>query len=197
MVSIAIATIILTVIVFNQSTYTEGTALTNLADEIGSTVSQAQAYGIGVKEFSTGTTEFDASYGLAFSLLSSGSNSAYIYFADRDPAGPSLPNKIYDGEWTCPIGGASECLRRIDIPRGNYIADICVLRYSNPDQCNVAWRVDISFARPSTQAQIQFFNPSGTPFDPGNVKGARIELGSPGGLTRSVTVYSTGQVSVQ
>lgn len=191
LVSLAIVSGILAIVVSNQSTYTDGAALVSLADEINSSISQAQAYGIGVKEFSPGTGEFSASYGLSFSLLSSGSNIAYLSFADRDD------DKIYGGDWSCPIGGASECLGKIDISRGNYIESLCVVRTSGADICNNVGRADISFARPNTETQIRFFNNVGNPFSPGNIKGARVVLQSPGGLTRSVTVYSTGQVSVQ
>src|SRR3989338_6334842 len=77
-VALGIASVIMTVIILRQSAYTDGAALTNLADDIGSTISQAQTYGIGVKELSTGSSDFSAAYGLAFSLLASdGSNSAY------------------------------------------------------------------------------------------------------------------------
>ena len=190
LVSIAIVSVILTVVVSNQSTYTDGAALTNLADEISSTISQAQAYGIGVREFSPGSSEFSASFGLTFSLLGSGSNTAYLSFADRNG------NKIYDEDWSCPVGGTSECREKVSIARGNYIESLCVVFIPGPDICNVG-RVDISFARPSTEAQILFFNTGGESFSPAGRKGAKVVLKSPSGLTRSVVVYTTGQVSVQ
>ena len=194
LISVGIMSVIFTVIILNQSKYTDGIALTNLADEISSMISQAQVYSTGVKEFSTG--EFNASYGLAFSLLSpGGSNSAYIYFADRDG------NNNYNGDWSCPTDTNSECISRVDISRGNVIDKFCIEKIDS-SQCDTAGngaarRVDITFARPSTEAQITFFNPSGTSFTPGDVKGVKVVLKSPGGLTRSVTVYTTGQISVQ
>ncbi|MBI2673941.1 MAG: type II secretion system protein [Candidatus Zambryskibacteria bacterium] len=186
LVSISIISMILTVVVLNQSTYTDSAALTNLADEISSTISQAQVYGIAVKEVSTGSNTFNASYGLAFSLLGSGSNTAYIYFADLDA------NVVYTGTWSC---GTSECLKKIDITRGNVIDKICAVKVSGTDNCNIS-RTDISFARPNTEAQIVLFNSSGNPsFLNANEKGVRIEFRSPRGSIRSVTVYSTGQIS--
>lgn len=184
LVSISIISIILTVVVLNQSTYTDGAALTNLADEISSTVSQAQAYGIGVKGLSG---EFNASYGIVLNL-SSGSNTSYLNFADLNG------DKVYNGDWSCNI---SECLSKVDITRGNFIKEICIVRSNDTEQCNVAERVDISFARPSTEAQIKFFNSGGNPIGASNDKGARIRIQSPRGSTRSVTIYTTGQISVQ
>lgn len=191
LVSIAIVSVILTVVVLNQSTYTDGAALTNLADEISSTISQTQAYGIGVREFSPGSSEFSASFGLTFSLLGSGSNVAYLSFADRNG------NKVYDGDWSCPVGGTSECREKVPIVHGNYIESLCAVMIPGPDLCIDVGRVDISFARPSTEAQILFFNNGGNLFNPAGQKGVRIVLRSPNGLTRSVVVYTTGQISVQ
>jgi prepilin-type N-terminal cleavage/methylation domain-containing protein len=189
-ISITIASIILTIVVSNQATYTDGANVTNLADEIGLTISQAQVYGIAVKEFTPGSSDFSASYGLAFSLLGSGSNGAYISFADRNA------NKIYDGDWSCPLGGASECLGRVNISRGNFIESLCVVRISEADLCDVG-RIDISFVRPNIEAKLIFFNSGGLAFVPANMKGAKIKVQSPGGLIKSVTVFETGQVSVQ
>lgn len=190
LVSITIVAVILTIIVLNQSTYTDTAALSNLADEIGLTVSQAQAYGIGVKEFTPGSSEFNSAYGLTFSLLSTGSNKAYLSFADRDG------NSIYSGNWSCPLGGTSECLEKFNISRGNYIQSLCIIRTSGVDLCDVG-RVDIIFVRPSTEAQIFFFNNGGQQYSPGSIKGAQIVLKSPRGSTRSVIIYGTGQISVQ
>ena len=191
LVCLGIVGVLLSVILSNQSKYTEGAALSALADEIGLTLSQAQAYGIAVRELTPGSSDFTASYGLTMSLLGSGSPTSYLFFADRNG------NKIYDGTWACPIGGASECREKVSMNRGNYISAICVVRTSGSDQCKIASRVDINFTRPSIEANITLFNPAGQVFDPGNVKGVRIELSSLSGLLRSVTIYETGQISVQ
>jgi len=190
LVVITIVTVILTIVVMNQSTYTDTAALSNLADEIGLTISQAQAYGIGVKEFTPGSGEFTSSFGLTFSLLSSGSNKDYLSFADRNV------DQIYSGDWSCPVGGASECLSKANISRGNYINSLCIVRTSGADLCDVG-RVDMIIVRPNPEARIIFFDTNGQQYSPANIKGARIVLKSPRGSTRSVVVYGTGQISVQ
>ncbi len=190
MVSLAIVAVILTVIVFNQSSYTDGAALGNLADEIGLSISQAQAYGIAVREFTPGSSDFSAAYGLTLSLLSGGSDSAYLFFADRNA------NSSYDGDWTCPVGGASECLERVDMKQGNRLDELCVVKTNGADQCNVG-RIDITFVRPNTEARLIFFNNDGQSYNPPNMKGARIMLKSPKGVSRSVVIYTSGQISVQ
>ncbi len=179
------------VIILNQSSYTDGAALTNVADEIGLSISQAQAYGIAVKEHTTGTSNFSEPYGLSISLLSGGSNTAYLLFADLDG------DQQYDGDWGCATGVGYECLEKKLITRGNYVYELCVVRTSGSDQCDNIGRVDVSFKRPRTEALIAFYNSSGNLYVPPNLKGVRITLRSQSGKSRSVVVYTSGQVSIQ
>lgn len=190
LVSMGVIVVILSVIVSNQSTYADAVALTNLSDEIASTVTQAQAYGNAVKELTPGSIDFTASYGLAFSLQNN-DPTAYIFFADRNG------DQIYSGDWNCVTGGAAECLAKTAILRNNVVDSICIIRSSGGDQCNTIQRVDISFVRPHLEAQIRFFNNGGQEINMGNTLGAKIILRSPSGLTRSVSVYESGQVSAQ
>jgi len=191
MMVIIIVTIVLTVVVLRQTANRDGVALSNLAQDISLTLVQAQVYGVGVRELTPGSEEFSASYGLTFSLLGSGSPTAYLYFADRDDDG------IYDDDWSCPTGGLSECLEKFDISNGNFIKDVCVVRDSGSDICLDVERADITFVRPKTEAQINFFNGGGAPYDPLGKIGVRITLESPEGATKDVVIYKTGQVSVQ
>lgn len=190
-VTIGIVSVILTIIVSNQSKYADIAALGNLADEIGLTLSQAQSYGIAVRELSPGSDDFSAAYGLSMSLLPSGSNTSYLFFADRNA------NHAYDGDWTCATGGASECLDKKQILRGHYIDTICVVPTSGAEECSGIGRVDMSFVRPHTEAQIVFFDTSGSLYTPSSLKGAHVTFKSPTGISRSVVVYQSGQISVQ
>jgi hypothetical protein len=194
-VSLGIMAAILTIILPNQSTYTSTAVLNNAADEIYLSLREAQVYGTGVREFAPGTTEFDISYGLSFNLTSSGSNDAYIFFADR-----GIKNLRYDSGWNCPLGDTSECLSKTLFKRGIYINEICRVRNNpnNPYQCNNIGRIDISFARPNPRSQIVFFNTNGNPLeDDPDFIGARISIQSPLGVLRSIIIYYNGQISVQ
>lgn len=192
-VTVAIVTTILLVIVLNQSAYTDRLALTNNADEIGLMVSQAQIFGVGVRGFEGG---FDNSYGLAFSLIGSASNTSYIYFADRPPAAGVPPDGFYGGDWTCAEGPSSECLEKVEITRGNYVQAICAVGTSSED-CAVG-RVDITFVRPNVAPRFLFRGPSSGSYTPSfDVTGTRILLASPTGATTSVLIYATGQISIQ
>lgn len=191
MVSVGIVSVILTVIVLGQSTYNDRSSLSILADNISLSVAETQAYGIAVKELTPGSSDFSAAYGMAFSLLNSGSPTAYILFADRNGDG------VYNGDWSCPTGGSSECLEKVNIVRGNYIHDFCVDRTLGSDQCSAVKRVDISFRRPETEARLTFFNSSGSLYNVENTQGIRIYLRSPGAAEKIVTVFTTGQIGIQ
>ena len=190
-VSIGIAAIILSVIVFNQSSYAEAAALGNLADEVALTVNQAQAYGIAVRERVAGSADFSGSYGLSLSLLGQGSPTEYLFFIDRNA------NQSYDGDWACETGGTAECLSKTEFLGKNYLDSICILKSAGPPDCMSIRRADVSFLRPSLEARITFFNAGGVSVDPPNDLGVKFVLKSAGGLTRSVLVYKSGQVSVQ
>lgn len=191
LVTIGIMFVILTVVLSNQSTYTDGAALSGLADELSLTISQAQAYGIAVRELTPGSSDFSAAYGLSVNLLGLGNEKAYLFFADRNG------NQRYDGSWNCQTGPALECLERVDLSNGNYIDDFCIVRTNGADQCGSVRGADISFLRPEIEARIKLLNSSGQEYNPPNLKGLRIVLRSPLGKSRSVIIYPTGQVSVE
>jgi len=190
-VSLGIVAVILSLVLSNQSKYTDGTALTGLADDIGLQLSQAQIYGISVREFSPGTSEFEIAYGMEFNLTSSGSKSSYIYFADRGAG-----NYVYDSGWSCPTDSGSECISKTEITRGNTVSSLCAIPNSGPAFCEIG-RLDITFLRPLPEANFIFYDLNGSYLSLSNIKGAKIVVSSPSGATRTVSVYSSGQISVQ
>ena len=191
LVSLIIMLVILSVILFDQEKYNDGAAVTNLADHLGLTIAQAQSYGTSVREANPGSSDFSGAYGVSLATFLDESKVAYMFFTDRNQ------NQAYDGSWDCVTGPAEECLERVELSGGNLVDDICVVRNNDTDQCNNAKRVDIVFTRPRTDAQLTFYNGNGNEFSPGNMKGVRVKLISPGGVSRSVVVYTSGQVSIQ
>ena len=194
LVSIAILTSILTVVVLNQSKYTDGIAISNAADELSLAVSQAQAYSIGVKVDNFGPTSFQSAYGLSFSLLqgSGGSNTTYLFFADRG----SPPNMIYDyavGSWQSCVAGL-ECVERFYLTGGNYIQKLCY-KSGLYEDCAVG-RIDLTFKRPTTDAEFIVFDTAGALISGPPITLIRVVIKSPLGTPRSILVYSTGQTSV-
>ncbi len=196
LVSLSIAFIIASAILINQNSYSESTTLTNLADNLASSITQAQIYGNAVKKV-PGADNFSASYGVSMNLLAGGSDRLFISFIDRDS------NQRYSGNWSCtannPSDNASGCLEfveRVDIQRGNYIREMCLIDSSGALHCGLPKRADISFLRPKLEAQLELFDSQGQSLSWAVAQGLRIELKSPNGLSRYVTVYKNGQVSV-
>ncbi len=192
MVSISIGVLILTTVLIGQSTYNDGAALKALVNDASLTLRQSQVYGISVKEFTPGLGDFSVAYGLEFNTTSAGSNNAYIYFGDKG----SPKNGLYDSGWSCPIGGASECIEKVILTRGNTISQMCRIYLDNTSTCDVA-RADVTFLRPATEAKVQLYNSSGGALTSPTIKGVRIVFSSPKAALRNMTVYTTGQISVQ
>jgi len=206
LVTISIVTFLLTVVILNQSKYTDGIAVTGLADEIAVTMSQAQAYGAGVKQFVPETNEsnkFNSAYGLMFSLLEPNINRNYMFFADRNANGVYDGDFLWDGVMACPTDSTSECITKSTISRGNTVHQICTISATNVEDCTNSSvstspaRLDVVFRRPSTEANLFLYTVGAAPVNTANIIGARIKLNSPRGSIRSVTVYKTGQISVQ
>ncbi len=193
-ITVLIMSVITSIVVSGQSKYSDGTLLNNSTGTITLDLRQAQVYGVSVKEFSAGSNEFSAGYGLSFSIENPTEKMAYISFADRVSG---TQQYIYEGDWTCHTGGnTDECLSKRDLPSGYTFSAICEIPQVGDEDCTPA-RVDVTFVRPETDAHIVFFNTSGDMMSFSSVKGAKISLISPNGITRSVIVYSTGQISVQ
>lgn len=193
LITIFIVTVILTVVVTRQPTYTEGVTITNIADQIGTAVSQAQTYSIGVRELSPGSNNFSTSYGLALSLTDTDSANSYIYFVDRNG------NGYYDSDWSCPVGGLSECLEKIVFPKGYFIESLCTTYLNANDWCRVR-RVDVTFLRPSTEAKSVFTTENGQSppqVNDARYSGVKLELRGPSGLAKAVIIdRQSGLISI-
>ena len=198
LVSIGIMLVITSTVLFNQGSYTSAISLTNLANDISLTIRQAQIYGVSVKELQTGSNNFSSAYGVEFNISNLGSNDAYIFFADS--ATPK--NGYYEGSWSCPVGGSSECLQKMNITSGNTISQLCMLRNNDNGVCSgnpaqLVDRADITFLRPNNTANILFFNNGGQIPGNSNIQGIQITVSSPTLATHTIIVYTTGQISVK
>jgi type II secretory pathway pseudopilin PulG len=197
-VSIGIMFVITGMVLIGQNKYTSNISLYNLANDISLYIRQAQIYGVSVKELSTGTGDFTSAYGVEFNLTASGSNNAYVFFADRG----ATKNGYYDDAWSCPVGGTSECLQKVNLTSGNTISRLCILRKNDNGVCAgnpsvLVDRVDVTFLRPSNMANILYFNNGGQVPGNSNYNGLEITVASSAGGTHSVVVYTTGQISVR
>ncbi|MFZ2770161.1 MAG: hypothetical protein WAZ50_03500, partial [Minisyncoccia bacterium] len=118
-----------------------------------------------------------------------GDDKSYILFADGKS--PGIQNWVNDSSWAVCDG---ECLQKTTLSRGNYIKELCYIPLVGTETCNVG-HAYITFLRPATDAHISLYD-SGNNLISG-VKGVRIHLMSPSLESKSVVVYTTGQISVK
>ena len=120
----------------------------------------------------------------------------YLFFADRGSVQDGYYN--YTGNWSdCPTGGESECLQKMTTSTGNIISSLCPIDSNDLPICSAGvTRVDITFLRPETSANIVLFGAGGGQISVFPYRGVEINLASASGGKRSVRVYNTGQISV-
>ncbi len=189
-ISVGIIALITGIVVFNQGDLSDEVSLNNVTNDIALQIRESQVYGISVRELAPSTQNFSIAYGVDFNIGSGGNNSIFYGFADQNS------NTYFDTPSTCSIG-TNECIAINRISRGNVVSGLAVITAQN-NLVSVG-RVDISFLRPNPAANITLFDASGNNITSSyaGMLGAKITLTSPKGNTKAITVYSTGQISVQ
>ncbi len=215
LIVVAIIAIITTVLMFNYSDFSSNVSVRNLSQEVALSIRKAQTYATSVRSIEgtdiVTSKAFDG-YGISFNTTETATgelfptNKRFVLFADipigsRDTDATTVGVYSQDSEGTCgsPNSYANECIESFTINSADKIVAICggSLTYSSdPTQtdCPTDSAVDITFTRPSPNARIRYNQPSigwvESPY-------AKIILRSAKGLQRSVTVWNTGQISVQ
>jgi prepilin-type N-terminal cleavage/methylation domain-containing protein len=186
MVTVGISSVIMAVVLFNYSSFTDKLALSSAAQEMALSIRQAQTYGLAVKEFSPTSGTFGAGYGIYFASDSDPTH--YHVFADH-----LTVNNKYDLGSGC--GGVStECVEQVAFRDGIRIQSICADEcppFGNP----AATALSILFLRPNPDAEINFFTTGGALVSDNPV--GSVVLVSPKGNTITVTIQNTGQVEIQ
>lgn len=176
LVSIAIITIVTSILLFRFSIFNNTTLLNSQAYEIALDIRQAQVAGISVR--GDGPTLFEEEYGMYFDLAD---DKQYIFFRDSGDINPAR----YD---------AGEGIDVMLLDNRFHISSICV-NDVNPD-CSTGTNVSnlaISFKRPNFDA---IFYSSDIPSTP--INSALIVLEpADGSAQRAVSVSVTGQISVE
>ncbi len=179
-VALAIFTLISTTVLANHSRFSNAVLLGNLAYDIALSIREAQVYGLSVRQASSGT--FQAGYGVHFAAADLNS---YRLFVDIDK------NKRYDP-------GVDSVLKVYTLNFAHEIKQFCGIRTSGTLRCSddsggsgIA-NLDIVFLRPDPDPSILSENTT-----PSYVfVGATITIKSDAEVERTITVASTGQVSV-
>ncbi|MDD5318961.1 MAG: prepilin-type N-terminal cleavage/methylation domain-containing protein [Candidatus Pacebacteria bacterium] len=180
-VVIGIFTLIMAVILFNQSKLSSSTLVDNLAYETALTLRQAQDYGIGVRAVNPGlgAAAFAGGFGVHFDKTTP---TTFILFKDDDGTHTYTPPST--------PGGTDQVLSIYNIGNNNRISALCI-----NNNCNMAFStLDITFTRPNPEAVIILDNQSIT-----NAQAsAQIKLTTAtGDKTKTVDVQLSGQISVQ
>jgi hypothetical protein len=173
----------------SQSALSSRLNVDTLAHQIGQWVRDAQVSSMGVRRSSAGV--YTSGYGLHFDIATP---TQFVYFADVNN----------DGVYT-PLSATPDIAEQtIDLLQGYSITLLCGAHagvavattcggVAGAAATNV---LDISFRRPNPDANMKGDTIGTTPAS--NVYSpARITVTSPRGLTRTVVVWVTGQVSIR
>jgi Tfp pilus assembly protein FimT len=192
MITVTIMMIMTLVVFFNYNKFNESSLISALAYDMSLTIRQAQVYGIASREAgvnqsvsigSASSNDFKFAYGVHFELSNPNS---FIFFVDTNENGK------YDSEVDL-----HESLQTYSFQRGIKIKELCFVGVPSSSGCNsngsmkTAGTLDITFLRPDPEAKIKPNNASGA------VSFGTIYLqNASNDLFKSVSVYSTGQISV-
>lgn len=156
----------------NHSKFNSSVLLTNLAYNIALSIRQAQVYGLSVQTFDL---NFQVGYGVHITT-----GGSYLFFADTNA------DKRYEA-------GTDSIVQTYNIGQGNFIKRFCGTLADGTTQCSddatPIDHLDIVFFRPEPDANMSSSGP--TPYSSG-----KIVVGSSAGDTRTITIESTGQISV-
>ncbi len=179
-VVVAIATVLMTALVFQQSKWNDKLSVSTQTYEMGLMFRQAQVFGLGVREYMSGSGDkFGQGYGLHVDI---GTTDRYIFFADRNN------NQKFD---------SGEAIETKVFSKGVNINRICGY-VSNSQTCspsNGLHKVSVVFVRPEPKAALFFqnnggnqLNSFGPPFD--------VYVRSANGSENSIRVNTNGYISI-
>lgn len=182
MIVVSIMGVISSVVFYNYGDFNDSLALSSAANEVAIAIRQSQVYGINVKESTTGSTQFNYSFGIYFDR----SRTNYRVFVDSViPA-----NNKYD---------AGESVELFNLRNGVRINNVCDTT-GGPANCNrpnnLVQGINVIFTRPNPDAKIYFADNSGNNIL-GPISAAKVRLRSAKGTDKYVIIESTGQVTIQ
>lgn len=190
-VVVGMLTLVAGIILANYPQFSHRVSIQNLAHQMAISIRQAQVFGLSVRESSAGSAIFPG-FGVYFTMADPFS---FIIYTDHDN------NRRYGYAGVdCSAPSNLECVERVRIANGDNIKDICVYDSNNVRRCVVSSPqvgldyLNIIFVRPDPDANIiGTYGSVDTTY-----ARAEIELEPPQkNFSKSVMVWSTGQISVQ
>ncbi len=223
LISIAIVSIIAGIVLYNHKRFETDVEITNVAYRLALEVRQAQVYSVSVRPFggTPNQPNFQVLYGLHFNK---DVDNSLIFYADTNEDGVYTPTGgVTDAD--CDQSTGSECIEKFILGRNNRIQGWCsTLWPDNPlfnqsiQECVAAKQngqsyndLDIKFQRPHPDAIFDVYQNSDEYTSDTNAltqtcndgtrnrpcSGWSICLISPQGHKKRVSVYQTGQISVE
>ncbi len=187
LVSISIATLVMSVVLFGYRTFQNKLAVSAAAQEIAVSARTAQTSSSEVKQSSTGSGDFSSGYGVYFSMANPDS---YYVFVDTNHDGK------YSGDANCSAG--TECVRKEPLKNNVNISTLCGVDTSGTQDCPPTGATGVSivypasnFQAPIADAVINFTDSSGN-IVPGTYTTAKVVTG----LTDLLTVNVQSEVSI-
>jgi Tfp pilus assembly protein FimT len=164
------------VVLANNAQFNSSVLLGNAAYDVALSVRQAQVYGLSTQSYSG---QFQVGYGIHFQ-----GTAGYLLFADLDVT----HNKRYDAGTD-----QDKIVQQYTLGRGHFVKRFCGVKADTTQDCSdgpaALTHLDIGFLRPNPDATITGDSP--TPYS-----SAKVTLQSASGETRTVSIQSTGQISV-
>jgi len=172
LVTVGIFVLVSSLILANYPKFASRISLSRTAQEIALSLKKAQSFGLGVREFGAGSSIFPG-YGVHFDLAA---DREYLIFADINA------NKSYDA--------SSELVELFQIETSPRIISLCAGEKTQPPgDCSLT-NLDITYLRPAPN----IFFKGGVQISYSDVE---VKIASPDGTTRTITVWTTGQISVE
>ncbi len=205
LIVVAIFAVVATVLLFNYSDFSTSVGVRNLAQEIGLSVRKAQSYATSVRTINGTSGVLSNTYpafGIAFSVDAGAAQkygptkNNFDLFADVSPSDDRITNNMYDNNGVCGAPGqGQECVEDFGINTSNNIVSLCsdVPVANSCMTPETGGSATVVFHRPSPDAVICV-----STIDCALRKASylKITVRSPKGLERVVTVWNTGQISV-
>jgi len=178
MIVLGIVAMISSVVLANYPAFNERLGVRRAAEDIASSVRQVQAYGLGVKEFGTGSGNFPG-YGIYFQRYAGAGVPADFYrlYADKDG------NKLYNPD-------GSEEINKLIIQGNAVVDDICGnQKQAPPGICGIN-SLHIEYLRPQPSVSLQ--SSSGVFYND-----VEIKIKGPRGTVKTIVIWFSGQVNIE
>lgn len=182
-VTISIFVLLSVVALVNFRQVDNSLVLQNVAHQVALVARKAQISGISVQGISAGAVTLFPSYGINFDTSR---NTSFVLFSDT-----TVINKLFDG--VCPKAlPTDECAQRYTLAQGYTIKQLCGNQKTGGALATCALtRLDVSFTRPNPDALI--IGNGGT----GPFSDAEVVIQSKAGATKTIVVWTTGQISIE